>query len=188
MRDYVSTRPLMKWLLRWYAGRASAAIGNSNSVANDVQSVCGPELETFCVYNAIDLKRYSPLGEKIDLDLLAKLDAAPQGTVRIGLAATLAHWKGHAVFLKALARLPKNLPFRAYVIGGPIYQTEHSQRTIWDLRELSANWESPIRSDLPDMFPIARAPFARSTFWFTRAHSPSRSGGSLPRGWRADVR
>ena len=138
VRDYVSTRPLMKWLLRLGAGRCAAAIGNSLSVANDVQKVCGRELETLCIYNAIDLKRYSPGGERVDLDSLAGLEPAAPGTVRVGLVATLAHWKGHAVFLRALARLPKELPYRAYVIGGPIYQTENSQRTVWDLRELAA--------------------------------------------------
>src|SRR3984885_7689934 len=138
VRDYVSTRPLMKWLLRLHAGRSAAAIGNSNSVVRDVQNVCGPRLETLCIYNAIDLKRYSPLGDKIDLDSLAGLDPAPQGTVRVGLAATLAHWKGHAVFLRALARLPKDLPCRAYVIGGAIYQTGNSQRTLDELRALAA--------------------------------------------------
>jgi glycosyltransferase involved in cell wall biosynthesis len=138
VRDYVSTRPLMKWLLRLHAKRATAAIGNSLSVANDVQKVCGSGLETNCIYNAIDLKRYSPLGEKTDLDSLAGLQPAPRGTVRVGLAATLAHWKGHAVFLKALARLPQDLPIRAYVIGGAIYQTENSQRSLDELRALAA--------------------------------------------------
>jgi glycosyltransferase involved in cell wall biosynthesis len=137
VRDYVSTRPLMKQLLRWHAGRVAAAIGNSNSVANDIQTVCGPELETLAIYNAIDLQRYSPAGEKIDLDSLAGLTPAPAGTVRVGLAATLAHWKGHAVFLRALARLPQDLPYRAYVIGGAIYQTENSQRTLDELRALA---------------------------------------------------
>ena len=90
------------------------------------------------IYNAIDLKRYSPVGEKADLDSLAGLQPAPQGTVRVGLAATLAHWKGHAVFLKALARLPQDLPLRAYVIGGAIYQTGSSQRSLDELRALAA--------------------------------------------------
>jgi glycosyltransferase involved in cell wall biosynthesis len=142
VRDYVSTRPLMKRLLRLSAPRCAAVIGNSNSVASDVQKVCGPQLETLSVYNAIDLNTYSPLGEKLDLDALAGLatdnGAAHQGTVRIGLVATLAHWKGHAVFLRALARLPKDLRVRAYVIGGAIYQTENSQRTLGDLRALAA--------------------------------------------------
>jgi glycosyltransferase involved in cell wall biosynthesis len=138
VRDYVSTRPLMKWLLRLHASRCAAAIGNSLSVARDVQKVCGAELETLCIYNAIDLKRYSPQGDKTDLDSLAGLQPASEGTLRIGLAATLAHWKGHAVFLRALAGLPKDLPYRAYVIGGPIYQTENSQRTLGELRGLAA--------------------------------------------------
>jgi glycosyltransferase involved in cell wall biosynthesis len=138
VRDYVSTRSLMKRLLGWHAGRCSAVIGNSLSVARDVQSVCGLELETLCIYNAIDLERYSPNGEKTDLDSLAGLDQAPQGTVRVGLAATLAHWKGHAVFLRALARLPQDLPYRAYVIGGAIYQTGNSQRSLDELRSLAA--------------------------------------------------
>jgi glycosyltransferase involved in cell wall biosynthesis len=138
VRDYVSTRPLMKRLLAWHSGRAAAAIGNSNSIARDIQQVCGPELETLCIYNAIDLKRYSPAGEKIDLDSLAQMRAVPIGTVRIGLVATLGHWKGHAVFLRALARLPKDIPYRAYVVGGAIYQPESSQHTLDDLRALAA--------------------------------------------------
>ncbi len=138
VRDYVSTRPLMKRLLGMLVHRPSAAIGNSKSVVRDIQKVCGPQLETLCIYNAIDLKRYSPLGEKIDLDALSGLDPAPSGTIRVGLVATLAHWKGHAVFLRALARLPKDLPIRAYVIGGPIYQTEHSQATLDQLRAQAA--------------------------------------------------
>jgi len=138
VRDYVSTRPLMSRLLRLHASRCAAVIGNSKSVARDVQSVCGPELETLCIYNAVDLERYSPEGEKMDLDSLAGLGPAPEGTVRIGLAATMARWKGHAVFLRALARLPGDLPYRAYVIGGPIYQTENSQRTLRELREMTA--------------------------------------------------
>jgi glycosyltransferase involved in cell wall biosynthesis len=137
VRDYVSTRPLMKQLLRWNSNRAAAAIGNSNSVAADIQTVCGAQLETLTIYNAIDLQRFSPVGEKLDLDLLAGLTPAREGTVRVGLAATLAHWKGHAVFLRALARLPQDLPYRAYVIGGAIYQTENSQRTLDELRALA---------------------------------------------------
>jgi glycosyltransferase involved in cell wall biosynthesis len=137
VRDYISTRPLMKRLLGWHAGRAAAAIGNSNSVATDIRTVCGAQLETLAIYNAIDLERYSPVGRKIDLDLIAGLTPAPEGTVRVGLAATLAHWKGHSVFLRALARLPHDLPYRAYVIGGAIYQTENSQRTLDELRALA---------------------------------------------------
>jgi glycosyltransferase involved in cell wall biosynthesis len=137
IRDYVSTRPMMKRLLGAFRGRCAAAIGNSKSVADDIRSVCGSELETLCVYNAIDLDRYSPSGETADLDALSGLDPAARGTVRVGLVATLAHWKGHAVFLRALSRLPKDAPVRAYVIGGAIYQTENSQRSLDELRSLA---------------------------------------------------
>ncbi len=139
VHDYVSTRPLMKRLLSLHSGRPAAVIANSESVARDVQAVCGPKLETLCIYNAVDLKRYSPAGEKTGLDVLAALEPAPAGTVRVGLVATLAHWKGHRVFLRALARLPRDLPWRAYVIGGAIYQTDHSQWTLEQLRELAAD-------------------------------------------------
>jgi glycosyltransferase involved in cell wall biosynthesis len=138
IRDYVSSRPLMKWLLRLNSRRCAAAIANSASVARDVRKVCGPGLDVLCVYNAIDLKRYSPVGGTIDLDSLAGMKRIPSATVRIGLIATLAHWKGHAVFLRALARLPQDLAYQAYVVGGAIYQTENSQRTLDELRALAS--------------------------------------------------
>src|SRR5581483_9037549 len=139
VRDYVSTRPVMKRLLAMNTGKCATAIGNSQSVAKDIRQVCGSRLETVCIYNAIDLQRFSPWGNKTDLDALAGFAPAPAGTVRIGLVATLAHWKGHEVFLRALARMPKDLPFRAYVVGGPIYQTDRSQRTLDELRVLAAS-------------------------------------------------
>ncbi len=138
VRDYVSTRPVMKGVLSWCADRATAAIGNSYSVAKDIQKVCGNRLETVCIYNAIDLKRYCPAGDKLDLDALAGMAPAPEQTVRLGLVATLAHWKGHEVFLRALARIPKEVRYRAYVVGGAIYQTHNSQRTLDELRMLAA--------------------------------------------------
>jgi glycosyltransferase involved in cell wall biosynthesis len=138
IRDYISSRSMMKVLLRLHAGRCRAAIANSESVSSDIRSVCGPRLETHCVYNAVDLKRYSPEGEKADLDSLSGLPAAEPGTIRIGLVATLARWKGHSVFLKALSLLPRDLRCRGYVIGGPIYQTKNSQHTLEELRSLAA--------------------------------------------------
>jgi len=142
IHDYVSTRPLMKRLLRFHAGRCQAVIANSQSVASDVRNVCGPTLKTVCIYNAVDLKRYCPTESEprrgqANLDSLAGLARPVEGTVRIGLVATMAHWKGHEVFLRALARLPEDVPYRAYVIGGAIYQTENSQATVDSLRNLA---------------------------------------------------
>ena len=138
IRDYVSSRPLMRILLRLHASRCAAAIGNSQSVTEDIQRVCGARLETHCIYNAVDLNRYSPRGGKANLDALSGLPPAPAEVLRIGLIATLARWKGHAVFLRALAQLPDNVVYRAYVIGGAIYQTENSQQTLEELRTLAA--------------------------------------------------
>jgi glycosyltransferase involved in cell wall biosynthesis len=138
IRDYVSSRPIMKRLLRLHARRCAMAIGNSQSVARDIQRVCGPRLDAVCIYNAVDLEQYSPNGPKADLDTLSGLPQAKPGTLRIGLIATLARWKGHGIFLRALAQLPGDLDYRAYVIGGPIYQTDNSQRALDEFRALAA--------------------------------------------------
>jgi glycosyltransferase involved in cell wall biosynthesis len=137
IRDYVSARSVMSRLLRLHARFCSVAIANSESVLRDLRNVCGEQLDGLCIYNAVDLKRYAPDGGKTDLDSLSGLPPAVPGTVRIGLVATLARWKGHAVFLRALSRLSPDLPIRAYVIGGPIYQTEGSQYTVEELRTLA---------------------------------------------------
>ena len=65
--------------------------------------------------------------------------AAPPGTVRVGLVATFARWKGHDVFLEAAARVDPALPCRFYVVGGPIYQSVGSQ---WSLEELRGRAEA----------------------------------------------
>jgi len=67
------------------------------------------------------------------LDAAAKLPPALEGTIRVGLVATFARWKGHKVFLRALAQLPSSIPVRGYIIGAPIYQTIGSQ---WSIEEL----------------------------------------------------
>jgi glycosyltransferase involved in cell wall biosynthesis len=137
VRDYVSSRSVMKRLLRLHARDCAVAIGNSKSVAEDIQRVCGSRVDAICIYNAVDLAQYSPDGPRADLDSMSGLPPAKAGTLRIGLIATLAHWKGHAVFLRALAQLADELDYRAYVIGGPIYQTGNSQQVLDDLRALA---------------------------------------------------
>jgi len=132
IHDYVSRRPLMSRLLRLFRKACTVAIVNSNSVAQDLAHVL-PGLRILPIYNAIDLHRFSPTGEQMDLDAKAGLAPAAAGTVRVGLIATFARWKGHKVFLEALARLPSGVSIRGYIIGGPIYQTEGSQ---WSARDL----------------------------------------------------
>jgi glycosyltransferase involved in cell wall biosynthesis len=161
IHDYVSTRPLMRRLLWPFRKACSFAIVNSKSVAKDLEGAL-PGLRIAPIYNAIDLQRFSPAGECLDLDAQAGLGPAPSGTVRVGLIATFARWKGHKVFLEALARLSSDelaqngvrretapdqaggarrtlcaseAPVRGYIIGGAIYQTDGSQWSALELRQ-----------------------------------------------------
>ena len=43
--------------------------------------------------------------------------------------ATFARWKGHEVFLDAVARLPADLPARFYIVGGPLYRSARARST-----------------------------------------------------------
>jgi glycosyltransferase involved in cell wall biosynthesis len=73
------------------------------------------------------------------LDRLAGLTAAGAGTIRVGLVATYARWKGQDLFLEAVKRLMalgQAKPVRFYVIGGPVYRTP-SQFSEEELRALA---------------------------------------------------
>jgi glycosyltransferase involved in cell wall biosynthesis len=133
IHDYVSARGAMRLLLPRLRGACSLAIANSNSVSEDVRKLL-PGLKTTVVYNAVNVDKYSPSGPKLDLDALAGLAPANAGTIRVGLVATFARWKGHKVFLDAVSRLSPEIPVRAYVVGGAIYQTGGSQWSIEELR------------------------------------------------------
>jgi glycosyltransferase involved in cell wall biosynthesis len=137
VHDYVSPRPLASRLFRWSASRAAAAVAVSRSVADDVRAVCGGKLACVALHNPVDLAEFAPSGPRADLDALSGLAPAPPGTVRVGLVATMARWKGHEVFLRALAMLPPSLDVRGYVVGGPIYETERSQVGIARLRDVA---------------------------------------------------
>jgi glycosyltransferase involved in cell wall biosynthesis len=81
------------------------------------------------ILNAIDLDHFSPSGPT------ERLNGGP-GTLNVGLVATFARWKGHDVFLRALAALPAGI--HAYIAGsetgGTLYRTPGSQFTIDDIR------------------------------------------------------
>ena len=137
IHDYVSSRPLMARLMRAHAGRCAAAVANSQSVADDVRAACGARLRVFPIHNAVDLRRFSPEGPALDLDRMAGLAPPIRPVVRIGLVATMARWKGHEVFLRALKMLAADPPVRGYVIGGALYETEGSQADLTELRRLA---------------------------------------------------
>jgi glycosyltransferase involved in cell wall biosynthesis len=137
IHDYVSRRPIAGKLLRLAAGRFLCFIANSRSVARDVESFL--KMDRVCtVYNAVDTERFSPHGRTLDLDSTSGMSPAPTGTIRIGMAATFARWKGQLTFLRALAKLDPRLQVRGYVIGGPIYRTVGSQFSLVELQSEAA--------------------------------------------------
>jgi glycosyltransferase involved in cell wall biosynthesis len=144
IRDFIGERPMVSRALSACAWRADAGIAISNAVAEDTRRLM-PRLPLSVIHDAIDTDVFCPVGPVSDLDALAQSDPAPTGTVRIGLIATYARWKGHEVFLQA-ARLVKarlSIPeIQFYVIGGPIYDTAGSEYSQEELRELAARLSS----------------------------------------------
>jgi glycosyltransferase involved in cell wall biosynthesis len=138
LHDYVGARQTTSKLLALAARRAALAIANSASVARDAERVFAGRLPVVTVLNGVDVERLSAQGPALDLDRLAGLPPAPDGTVRVGMMATFARWKGQLAFLEAMARLPADARVRGYVIGGPVYQTSGSQFTVAELTDRAA--------------------------------------------------
>jgi glycosyltransferase involved in cell wall biosynthesis len=138
VHDYVGGRRVMSSLMRRLAGRCSAALAVSASVRDDLRAACGAGLRVHVVRNAVDLARFAPAGPRLPLHERAGMAPEPPGTVAVGLVATLGVWKGHAVFLDAVSRLPPEPPVRAYVVGGAIYGTAGSEVDVAALRRRAA--------------------------------------------------
>ena len=125
------------------------------------------------VKNAVDLNRFSP-GSGEDLDVLAGLPPAGIYTVRVGLVATYAKWKGHLTFLDAALLLAKSdpvLPVRWFIIGGPIYQTT-AQFSDMEASETAVSDRGLSRSDR--IHPISTKPgrcVSRTRYRRSRFHS-----------------
>lgn len=155
MHEYISGRPITSPLLRHHAGRCSVVVANSESVAADVRTVIGSRAPVQVIYNAVDLARFAPAGPAVDLDRLAGLAPAPDGTVRVGLVATFSRWKGHDTFFRAIAALSPSLPMRAYVIGGALYETDGSQYSAAELHRLAAQYGLEARVGFAGFVPDA---------------------------------
>ena len=132
--DYPGGRPLTRRLVRALRRRCDAVVAVSESVSNDVRATVGGSLHVRTIWNSVDLDRFAPVGPRLDLDALSNLPSAPDGTPRIGLVATFARWKGHFVFLDMLRLLATTHNFRAYIVGGPVYETHASQLSMKELR------------------------------------------------------
>jgi glycosyltransferase involved in cell wall biosynthesis len=132
--DYPSARPVTNRLVKALKHRCDGVIAVSHSVAADIRHELGPSLPVHAIWNSVDLARFAPDGPRLDLDALAGLPPGDATLPRIGLVATFARWKGHKVFLEMLAALKPVHPFRAYIIGGPLYETQDSQVSMDELR------------------------------------------------------
>ena len=119
VHDFYSERPLMAKLLRNVRKSVSHIIAISDAVKRDVEATL-PGVAVTTVRNCVDIQHFSPLERDAALPF------------RIGLVATYANWKGHRVFLDALARLPSFV--HGYIVGGPIYATSGSQVTQKELQ------------------------------------------------------
>ena len=137
LHDYASSRSLMSIAVRAFSRRCDAGVAVSQSVAEDVSPYWHGRTSIAVVLNGIDLQTFSPDGARADLDALAGLTPAPAGVVRVGLVATMARFKGHDVFLRALARLPRSVPVRGYIVSGSLYETRGSEQSMDALRDLA---------------------------------------------------
>ena len=123
VHDFVSSRTAMKQLLRWFSGRPDTVAAISAAVAKDLLSVLKEPRKIRTIWNSVELAPVKSI--------------APHEGVKIGLVATFARWKGHDVFLRSLALLPTELPWRGFIVGGEVYRRAGSQWTERELRALA---------------------------------------------------
>ena len=136
LHDYLGSRPAMAKLLRLSARRGVEAVAVSDSVADRRAVDPSRAHPRPPIHNGVDVDRFHPgPGDGPGLDRASGLPGRPPaGTVRVGLVATFATWKGHDVFLDAVARIPTEVPARFYVVGGPIYRSAGSQVSLNGLK------------------------------------------------------
>jgi glycosyltransferase involved in cell wall biosynthesis len=137
LHDYVSSRPIMSKAMRFFRRRCAAMLANSDSVRDDARSALANHPGIHTLYNAIDTQEFAPEGTRVDLDRLCDLQPPAQPIIRVGLLATMAWWKGHKDFIRALALLRDHPAIRGYVIGGPLYHSEGSQVALEELRQFA---------------------------------------------------
>ncbi len=127
MHDLLAERPVMSQVLKRLARRVDATIAISTCVAEQLRAVCGRSVDPTIILNAVDLDVFCPSGPKIDLDELSSLPPPLGKIVRVGLVGTSGRFKGHDVFIDAIAQIDSSIPIRAYVIGGAVYRARNSQ-------------------------------------------------------------
>lgn len=134
VRDFLGARALIGRVLGIASRRCARAIAISKAVAADAAATLrSPRVEL--VYDAIDTDAFSP-GET-DPRFLDGGGAGGGASVRVGMVAPYARWKGQDVFIDAIARV-RSSDARFYVVGGPIYRTRGSQFSQLELEALAA--------------------------------------------------
>jgi glycosyltransferase involved in cell wall biosynthesis len=126
IHDFIHLRPMIRKTLRWCGGKVRGLIAISKAVGDDARVVL-PKIPIHVILNATDLNTFQPgIQDGPLLDRLAGISEAKRDTIRIGLIATYARWKGHEVFLRAASQVIPQIhkSIRFYVIGGPIYHTK----------------------------------------------------------------
>ncbi|MEO5903118.1 MAG: glycosyltransferase family 4 protein [Gemmatimonadaceae bacterium] len=139
IHDFTSSRPVMARVLRFLSPRCALCIANSRSVGDDSRATFGSRLSIRTIMNGVDLLSFRPDGVKLDLDGMFGVVRSGSAPVRIGLVATMAPWKGHSVFLRAIALIDRSIPIAAYIIGGPIYATGTEQEKLERLKGIAAS-------------------------------------------------
>jgi glycosyltransferase involved in cell wall biosynthesis len=135
VHDYLGSRALMGKLLGQVARRGVRGVAVSRSVEDDARATLRGKIPITTIENAVDTGRFDPSPiDGVTLDRASGLEPAPQGTVRVGLVATYAMWKGHELFLQAAAKVTHGTPTRFYIVGGPIYRSSGSQVGLDSLR------------------------------------------------------
>lgn len=135
IHDYLGSRALMGRLLGRVARRGVCGVAVSRSVEDDARATLRDKILITTIENAVDLNKFDPMAiDGAMLDRASGLEPAPDGTVRVGLVATYAMWKGHELFLQAAAKVTHGTPTRFYIVGGPIYRSSGSQVGLDSLR------------------------------------------------------
>ena len=132
IHDFYSTRPFIASVLRRFSKRAEVGLACSESVGEDARLVL-PKLNIKVIYNAVDIDYFFP--RPFRPLALEGIDTSTK-SIKVGLAATFARWKGHDIFIEAASIITRDRPsldIEFYIIGAPIYSTSGSQ---FDLEEL----------------------------------------------------
>ncbi|EAQ81559.1 glycosyltransferase family 4 protein [Blastopirellula marina] len=145
LHDFLGDRRMAKHLLRLAAPRLTLGLAISEAVKKDFERSVGSRIvEVFP--NTVDTEKFTPQVEgdaRIRLgELSGCVNRGGGRAVNVGLIATYANWKGHFLFLDAIAECKRRTPrlhARYFIIGGPIYRTHNSQVTRGQLERYVVN-------------------------------------------------